>query len=46
LPYGFSDIPASVVSCWDAHANYSTTSAFLYQQIESARQYSESVRNF
>lgn len=42
LPAQFSDIPASAISCWDAHANYSTTSAFLYSQIWSAVQSSES----
>ncbi|OAL06300.1 hypothetical protein IQ06DRAFT_362570 [Phaeosphaeriaceae sp. SRC1lsM3a] len=43
LPSQFSDIPASAISCWDAHANYSTTSAFLSSQIWSAVQSSESV---
>lgn len=43
LPTEFSDIFASVVSCWDAQANYSTTSSFLYHQIQSALQYSQSL---
>ncbi|KAH7396995.1 hypothetical protein DE146DRAFT_62309 [Phaeosphaeria sp. MPI-PUGE-AT-0046c] len=43
LPSQFSDIPASAISCWDAHGNYSTTSAFLSSQIWSAVQSSESV---
>jgi hypothetical protein len=42
LPTEFSDIPPSVVSCWDAHANYSTTSSFLSTQLELGIAYSQS----
>ncbi|EAT80085.1 hypothetical protein SNOG_12272 [Parastagonospora nodorum SN15] len=32
----FSHIPASALNCWDAHANYSTSSSFLSKQIWDA----------
>ncbi|KAH7396191.1 hypothetical protein BKA66DRAFT_596788 [Pyrenochaeta sp. MPI-SDFR-AT-0127] len=40
LPAEFSDIPQSVINCWDAHANYSTASRFLYTELLSSASYS------
>lgn len=40
LPSEFSDIPQSAVDCWDAHANYSTASRFLYTELLSSTIYS------
>jgi hypothetical protein len=42
LPSEFSDIPASVLDCWDAHANYTTTSSFLWRQMQDAMTWSYS----
>ncbi|KAH7412365.1 hypothetical protein DE146DRAFT_601981, partial [Phaeosphaeria sp. MPI-PUGE-AT-0046c] len=39
LPSGFSDIPQSVISCWDAHASYNSASWFLYTQLLSSENY-------
>ncbi|KAF2001333.1 hypothetical protein P154DRAFT_575059 [Amniculicola lignicola CBS 123094] len=36
LPSEFSNLPPSVVSCWDAHANYSSASYFLANQLYSS----------
>jgi hypothetical protein len=43
LPSEFSHIPASALNCWDAHANYSTSSSFLSKQIWDAVAVSYSV---
>ncbi|EMD70219.1 hypothetical protein GGP41_000355 [Bipolaris sorokiniana] len=39
LPPDFSDIPASVISCWDAQASYTSASWFLYTQLLSSENY-------
>ncbi|KAF2120316.1 hypothetical protein BDV96DRAFT_485650, partial [Lophiotrema nucula] len=33
LPSQFSDIPQSVIDCWDARANYTSASSFLYSEL-------------
>ncbi|KAF2833671.1 hypothetical protein CC86DRAFT_415556 [Ophiobolus disseminans] len=40
LPSQFSDIPASVVSCWDAHANYTSARQFLIKEINRSATFS------
>lgn len=39
LPSDFSDIPQSVISCWDARASYSSASLFLYTELLKSRKY-------
>lgn len=39
LPSDFSDIPQSVISCWDAHASYTSASWFLHTQLLSSENY-------
>ncbi|KAF2731382.1 hypothetical protein EJ04DRAFT_583752 [Polyplosphaeria fusca] len=36
LPSQFSDIPESAVSCWDARANYTAASWFLFTELMSS----------
>jgi hypothetical protein len=39
LPAEFSDVPQSVVSCWDAYANYSTADTFLRSELLKSENY-------
>jgi hypothetical protein len=43
LPFEFLDIPPSALSCWDAHANFTSSYRFLLEQVQDAMTYSDST---